>query len=230
MSVLVQGALNGPRVALGPEALAREARAAVDAGAGSLHVHPYGRDGRESVAAQDMAAAVAAIRAACPGVELGVSTGEWIASDLPGAIAAWRDPLPDMASVNLAEAHHPAVMHALLDRGIAIEAGIFGVQDVPALVATGLAGRCRRILVEIDAAEGDQAALAAAIDAALDAAGVDGVPRLHHGHDAGTWAVLREAVRHGLDVRVGLEDTAVLPDGTRVGSNAPLVAAAVALL
>ena len=230
MSVLVQGALNGTRVALTPEALAREARAAVDAGAGSLHVHPYRRDGRESVGAQDVAAAVAAIRAACPGVEIGVSTGAWITADLPAAIAAWRDPLPDMASVNLCEAHHAEVMRALQARGIAIEAGISSVDDVAPLVATGLAGRCRRILVEIDEAEGNQAALAASIDAALDAAGVDDVPRLHHGHAAGTWDVVREAVTHGIDVRVGLEDTTVLPDGTPVSANGPLVAAAVALL
>jgi uncharacterized protein (DUF849 family) len=230
MSILVQGALNGPRLALTPRALAREARAAVDAGARSLHVHPYGHDGQESIAADDVAAAVAAIRAACPEVELGVSTGEWIAADVPAAIATWRDPLPDMASVNLSEARHAAVMHALLARGIAIEAGIFSVDDVPLLVATGLAARCRRILVEIDSAAGDQAAQAAAIDAALDEAGVDGVPRLHHGHDAGTWDVLREAVGHGIDVRVGLEDTTVLPDGAHASANGPLVAAAIALL
>ncbi|HVM69895.1 MAG TPA: hypothetical protein VM204_08685, partial [Gaiellaceae bacterium] len=42
---------------------------------------------------------------------------------------------------------------------------------------------------------------AAAIDALLP-----DVPRLWHGEEAATWAVVREAVRRGRDVRIGLED------------------------
>jgi len=62
--------------------LAAEARGALDAGAGALHLHPRAPDGRESLAASDIAAAIAAVRAACPGVALGVSTGAWIERDV----------------------------------------------------------------------------------------------------------------------------------------------------
>lgn len=43
-----------------------------------------------------------------------------------------------------------------------------------------------------------------------------------------TWPVLAEAVRRGLDARIGLEDTLHLPDGSPAADNAALVAAAVA--
>jgi uncharacterized protein (DUF849 family) len=44
-----------------------------------------------------------------------------------------------------------------------------------------------------------------------------------------TWAVLRRAIAAGHDIRVGLEDTLVLDDGSPAAGNAELVAAAVAL-
>jgi uncharacterized protein (DUF849 family) len=42
--------------------------------------------------------------------------------------------------------------------------------------------------------------------------------------------VLREAYRRGLDARIGLEDTLVLPDGSVAIDNADLVRAALGLL
>jgi hypothetical protein len=71
-------------------------------------------------------------------------------------------------------------------------------------------------------------ARAAAIDDALDAAGI-AAPRLHHGVEAATWPVLERACAAGHDIRVGLEDTLVLPGGRRAPDNAALVAAALNL-
>ncbi len=53
-----------------------------------------------------------------------------------------------------------------------------------------------------------------------------GRPVLLHGQEGGSWPVLRLAGRLGLATRTGLEDTLLLPDGRRAGSNAQLVAAA----
>ena len=62
----------------------------------------------------------------------------------------------------------------------------------------------------------------AAIDATLrDIA--PNVPRLVHGFDGTTWALLGEAARRGDEARIGLEDTLVLPDGTPVRDNAQLI-------
>ena len=44
-----------------------------------------------------------------------------------------------------------------------------------------------------------------------------------------TWAVLRAAINLGRDIRVGLEDTVVLPDGRPASGNRELVETAVRL-
>ncbi|MEZ0293254.1 MAG: 3-keto-5-aminohexanoate cleavage protein, partial [Solirubrobacteraceae bacterium] len=134
---MIQAALNGARVPMGPERLAAEAAAVAALGCRSIHLHVHDGDGRESLAAPHVAAAVAAVRVAAPGAEIGVSTGEWIAADVAGAIAAWTDPLPDMASANLAEPACADVIGALRARGVAIEAGIFSPADADALVRAG---------------------------------------------------------------------------------------------
>jgi uncharacterized protein (DUF849 family) len=59
----------------------------------------------------------------------------------------------------------------------------------------------------------------------LEGSGIH-LPRVQHGHDAVAWPVLEDAFVRGYDVRIGLEDTLLLPDGSRVGRNADLVAAA----
>ena len=63
---------------------------------------------------------------------------------------------------------------------------------------------------------------------ALDLAGST-CPRLTHGMHDWTWPLVADAFRRGHDTRVGFEDSDLLPDGSRAGSNAELVAAAVAL-
>jgi uncharacterized protein (DUF849 family) len=238
MDILVKARLNGtrppgvhPALPLSASELAADARAAAAAGAGAFHVHPRGADGAEALDAPVIDAAVGAIRAACPGLPVGVSTAAWIVPDLGArltAIRAWTS-APDFASVNLSEDGHCDVMAALHEAGIGVEAGVWSVEDVDALAASGFAGELVRVLVEAEDEDAATAvAWAAAIDRALDRAGVD-APRLHHGAERATWAVVRRAIEAGHDVRIGLEDTLVLEDGTRTAGNAELVAAAVAL-
>src|SRR3712207_5460619 len=101
----LQAALNGDRehsaVPRTPEELATEARAAVDAGATSLHLHPYNEHGRETLAAEPCAAALRAVRAACPGIPISLTTSASVEPDpakRKALIAAWTD-LPDRKSV-----------------------------------------------------------------------------------------------------------------------------------
>ena len=75
--MLIQACLNGSRVPgahpalpCTPEELASAARAAVAAGARALHIHPRGPDGAQSLAPEQ----IGAVRSACPGVPVGVST------------------------------------------------------------------------------------------------------------------------------------------------------------
>jgi hypothetical protein len=51
-------------------------------------------------------------------------------------------------------------------------------------------------------------------------------PRLQHGDGEVTWVLLKDAVRRGLDTRIGLEDTLFGPDGERTAGNEALVRAA----
>jgi uncharacterized protein (DUF849 family) len=84
--------------------------------------------------------------------------------------------------------------------------------------------------VEPDERDGEAAwANAGETLAAVDAAGIE-APRLAHGYDAATWTVLPRAATAGLDIRVGLEDTLTLPDGSLAAGNGELVAAAARLL
>lgn len=234
---LIQACLNGrrthdehPAAPVTPEELAREGRAAVQAGAGSLHIHPRGPDGRETLDAGPRADALAALRAACPGVEISVTTGHWIEGDSGrrlAKVAGWTT-LPDLASVNVKEPGAFELWHLLQGLGVRIEAGIANVADTRALLASGVAQTAARVLIEV---EGDAAAAlreAEAIDGLLDRAEL-ALPRLHHGYHAATWAVVERALRLGHDVRVGLEDVMVMPDGRKAGGNGELVAACAGL-
>jgi uncharacterized protein (DUF849 family) len=166
------------------------------------------------------------VRDAC-GVPVGVSTGAWIEPD-PGRrielVAGWS--APDYASVNLSEEGAADTMRTLLDAGVGIEAGVWSVADAERLAATGLGDRVTRILVEpVDASAGDAVAVVDEIHAALERLGV-GAPRLQHGDGAATWVLLRDAIRRGIDTRIGLEDTVEGPDGARAEGNEALVRAA----
>src|SRR5918992_363571 len=161
---LLQAALNGdrdhPATPRTPAELAAEARAAVDAGARALHLHPYDPEGRETLEAEPCAAALRAVRAECPGIPVSLSTSAEIEPD-------------------------PERRHALVE--------------------------------------------AAAIEAILAEAGV-GLEQVHHGDGVASWAVNRRGAARGHGIRTGLEDTAVLPDGSPAAGNGELVRAAAQIL
>jgi uncharacterized protein (DUF849 family) len=235
--VFLQCALNGTRapgehdaLPLTPEDLAREARAAVDAGARALHLHPRGDDGRESLAPAATDAAVAALREAVPDAEISLTTGLWVTG---GDVAqrlehvrGWSE-LPDCVSLNVAEEGWRELGELLAERGVWIEVGLFAPKHPQRLAGSGLLPHCRRALVEPQETAPETAVTTAgAIDGHLEREGIQ-LPQLHHGLDHTTWAVLDAAVRRGREIRIGLEDTLWLPDARRAGSNAELIAAAV---
>jgi uncharacterized protein (DUF849 family) len=235
---LLKACLNGsrlpaehPRLPVTPQALACEAAAAVAAGAGAVHVHPKDADGVDTLDAEAVAAVVTAIRAATPAIPVGVTTGAWALPDPDRRVAAmrrWRI-LPDFASVNWHEAGAADVATTLFDRGIGVEAGLWHEEAIGAWLRFPGRLHCLRVLLEVDEPIGDGVTQAAALVSALGAqAGT--IPVLLHGADRAAWPVLRDAVRRGLDVRIGLEDVLTLPDGSPAAGNADLVAAARALL
>jgi uncharacterized protein (DUF849 family) len=234
--ILLQAALNGnrdhPAVPRTPEELARDARVVVEAGAHSLHLHAYDGQGRETLAANHCAAALRAVRAACPGVPLSLTTSASVEPDPDrrrALIAAWTE-LPDLVTANMGEAGILELCDLLIERGIGIEAGLLTLDDARVFVASGIAPRCVRVLVEpLNPDPHDAVALAEAIEQAL-ADGAVQLEQVHHGDGIASWAVNRRALARGHGIRTGLEDTPVLPDGRRASGNGELIAAAVLLL
>jgi uncharacterized protein (DUF849 family) len=224
-----------PAVPVTPEQSAASAAAAVVAGAEAVHLHPRDQDGAESLDAADVGAAVAAVRAACPGTPVGVSTGLWITGgDVAGRrqlVRGWAElpseAKPDFASVNVSEDGFAELVGELGPAGIDVEAGVWSPADVEVFAAAHLP--VLRILVEvIGAAAFDAIGAADAILQGLDKAGIAG-PRLLHGEGDACWPLIAHAGRLGLATRIGLEDTLVNPDGTPAVDNADLIRRALAL-
>ncbi len=231
--MLVKACLNGsrargdhPALPLSAAELAADARRAVDAGAAALHVHPRGPDGRQTLDPGACDATVLAIRRACPGVPVGLSTGVWIEADEArriGLIERWTE-RPNFVSVNFSEPGATRLCELCLRLGIGIEAGVWTTADATALADSGHARHIVRVLIEPQDREPAPAeATAARITGVLDHAGID-APRVYHGHGRATWRVIESALDDGWDVRVGLEDTLERPDGTPTSGNAELVA------
>ncbi|CAH2404581.1 3-keto-5-aminohexanoate cleavage protein [Mesorhizobium ventifaucium] len=236
--MIVQTCINGarsadfhPQLPLDPETIARNGAACVAAGAAELHVHTRGPDSRESLAPAAMDRTVLALRRACPGTLIGVSTGAWIENDderTLAAIAGWSE-LPDYASVNLSEKAAPEIMQRLRQRGIGIEAGLASVADAERLVRLDHGSQVLRILIEISEQALDEAfAVSDGIEAVLERAGMRRAILLH-GENATVWPFVRKAAERNWSTRVGLEDGRQLPDGTTASGNAALTAAAVAI-
>ena len=235
---MLQACLNGgrnrdfhPALPLSADELAADAKAVIAAGAQQIHLHVRGNNGKESLHPDDVARTLAAVRAAVPGVPLGLSTGWWIPPKGRARqehIRAWQT-LPDYVSINLIEEDSAEVIDLALSKGIGVEAGIWSPADAGKFIAHPDAGRCLRVLIEIN--EQDLAAGMKAyrdVMAILDRAGIR-LPRLLHGLEATMWDFYREALAQNLDARIGLEDGKHLPSGAIAEGNAALIRAARAL-
>jgi uncharacterized protein (DUF849 family) len=238
--VLIQAALNGgttradhQRVPLSPAELAADALSAQRAGARALHLHPRDPSGEQTLEPAHVLAAVAAVRAAT-GLPVGVTTGIWTVDgnvqrrlDL---VARWTGPdRPDYASINMNEPGTGDLADLLTSLGIGIEAGVWSAGDARLLAASGFRRRILWVLMEpADRVPAEAVATAAETAAELTRLGIT-ARQVRHGYDLATWDVLRAAIAAGQDIRVGLEDTLVLPDGSAAAGNGDLVAAAASL-
>ena len=239
MGLFLKACLNGPRLPsehpalpVTPAAIAADAAAAVAAGADALHIHPKDAAGRDTLEPDVVAAVLEAVRAAVPGVPVGLTTGAWAALG-PGErvdlVRRWAV-RPDFASVNWHEAGSPELAETLLGIGVGVEPGLWQPEAVAAWRSWPHRRRCVRILLEIteDLPPDDAVAAAGVLMASLGP-DTDGIPVLLHGEGTSAWPVFEVAAREGLQARIGLEDALVLPDGSPAPGNAGLVTAARAL-
>ena len=227
----VEACLNGgrnrsehPAVPQTSSELAADALAVRSAGAFALHVHPRSPGGAQTMDAAACDAAVGAIRAAVPGIPVGLSTNEAIDRDpfaRAAAVKTWRQP-PDFVAVNFSELGWAGIVRAALHAGIGVEAGLATPAAAEELARSPFAHQLVRALVEVDGGVEEARAVAQLVPT--------GVPQLWHGYGDRTWQVLAAGAAAGHDVRVGLEDVLTLPNGDVAAGNAELVAAAVGLI
>lgn len=237
--MMLQACLNGgrmrdfhPAVPFTAMELGADAALAVAAGARELHVHPRGPDGLESLDPDHVAETLQSIRAAVPGIPVGLSTHWRIPPgglDRQEPIRRWTT-MPDYVSINLIEEDAEDLIALVLGKGIGVEAGLWSVSDAERFVGLKNAEKCLRVLIEIneqDVAEG--LAVAQGIEAVLKKAGSK-LPILLHGDEASVWAIYREAMAKGFDSRIGLEDGNLLPSDQPARDNADLIRAAINLI
>lgn len=156
MQLCVNGArtsADGAVVPLSPEAVADSVAEAVAAGATDVHVHPKTPCGRDTLSPRVLAATLEAIRARVPAsVPVGVTTGAWAEPGPAARVARIRSwtALPDHASVNWHEPGAEEVAAALIERGVAVEAGIWsGTEGAALFRRSPLGPRVLRVLAEV---------------------------------------------------------------------------------
>src|SRR5215469_10857203 len=239
--MLIKASLNGgttrqqhPSVPRTPDELAADARDAVRAGARPSPGHPREASGDETLEPDLVLAAVRAVRSAVPQVPVGVTTGIWAVGGDPARrlelVSGWSGgDRPDFASVNLSEPRADSLAAVLAGLGIAVEAGVWTAEDAERLAASAFGRDVIRILIEPrDDSPEAAVATAAQVEGTLARHDLQ-APRVHHGYGIATWAVIRAALVMGQGIRVGLEDTVVLPDGATAAGNGELVAVAARL-
>ena len=235
-TTFLQAALNGDRIHPAaprtPSAIAEAARAAVEAGAHSVHVHAFDDDGRETLDGAACAKVLLAIRALSHETPISLTTSATIVADARERlriVETWKE-MPELVTANQGEPGIVELCELLMSRGVGIEAGLLSIQDARALVRSGLAGRCRRVLIEPLDADPDVAVQhAAGMEDIVVSAGIT-LEQVHHGYGIACWAVNRRALDRGHGIRTGFEDITLLPDGKEARDNADLVAAAAHLI
>ena len=219
-----------------PEELAAEAAEAVAAGAFALHLHPRDEEGGETLDGAHVEAALAAVRAACPGVPggRGHRPVDRRRRARGGARTWWPAGAlrerPDYASVNLSEKGARRLAAALRRAGIGVEAGVWTEDDVATLLRGTLGKPLVRVLVEPQ--ESEPAGGAAHGGRNRQGAGRRGgggralPPRLR----PATWEVIRVAAARGRERAGGPRGRHDAAGRHPARGNADLVAAAVEMV
>lgn len=253
------GVLTDPAqhpVPVTPEQMADEARRAFEAGATVMHCHFRDqRPGRGAYPSWDpeVAAAVCdAIRAACPGVVINLSTGV-VGDNIDGPLACLERVRPGTAALNAGSLNYLKLrsngqwawppmlfdnsvakvtrfietMHRL---GIVPECECFDtgiVRSVAMFRAAGLLRDPVHLSLVMGVASG-MPAKASWLPLLIEELPAGAVWQAIAIGREEVWAVHRRTAELGGQLRTGLEDTFYLPDGSRAASNGTLVEALVA--
>src|SRR5260370_5349634 len=104
--LFLQAALNGdrkhPGVPRTADQIAQDTKAAVAAGAQSVHIHAFNDDGAETLDSDACAKALRATRRESPGIPISLTTSAAIVEDPArrlGLVSSWPE-LPDLVTTN----------------------------------------------------------------------------------------------------------------------------------
>jgi uncharacterized protein (DUF849 family) len=259
LTCALTGVLTDPRqhpVPVTPEQMAAEARDAFAAGASVMHVHlraqEPGRGGLPSWDPDVAQGVVDAIRDACPGVIINLTTGV-IGKDISGPLACLQRVRPEIAACNAGTLNYlklkdngewawpPMVfdnpvekVKAFLDAMAALDVhpefecfdvGI--VRSVAMYLKAGLFGGVPEINFVMGVASGMpcDADLLALLPRWLPDAGTGAVWQTTLIGRAEIWPVHQKTADMGGMLRTGLEDTFYLPGGERAPGNGALIEA-----
>ena len=253
------GVLTNPDqhpVPVTPEEMAREAKAAYDAGASIMHIHYRMQQpgmGHFPTWDADVAAEIVdAIRDACPDVVINSTTGVF-GDDISGPLGVLERTKPDMAAMNAGSLNYLKIrrsgkwawppllfdntvdkiekfLKAMYENDIVPECECFDtgiVRSVGMFVQAGLIKAPAHISLVMGVASGMPAK-------------ADWLPLLIEEMPEGThwqaivigrtdvWDVHRRCAELGGNMRTGVEDTFYLPNGDKTSGNGPLIEALVA--
>lgn len=248
------GVLTDPKqhhVPVTPAEMAREAKAAYDAGAAVVHVHfrrqEPGKGHLPSWQPEVAAEVIAAIRATCPGVIINQSTGV-VGPDYAGPLACMRKIRPEIAACNAGSLNYlkarsdgtwawppllfdnpvekvGAFLDVMAETGALPEFECFDVgivRCVEMYIKTGM----YRGDVEYNFVMGVESGMPAdpeLLPILTKLAMTRANWQVTAIGRANIWPLHRRAAELGGQLRTGLEDTFYQPDGVKVTSNGPLI-------
>lgn len=248
------GVLTDPaqhQVPVTPEEMAREARAAFDAGASIMHVH-FRQQGPGKGHLPSWEPAVAseiaqAIRESCPGVIFNQSTGV-VGPDIAGPIACMRSIRPEIAACNAGSLNYlkvksdgswawkPMMFDNPVEKvqaflAVMAETGAlpeFECFDVGIVRCVGMYGRAGLYAGHLDynlvmGVESGMPADPALLPILTDLVLPGATWQVTAIGREDVWPLHRRAAELGGNLRTGLEDTFYLPDGRRVTGNGQLI-------
>jgi uncharacterized protein (DUF849 family) len=254
LTCALTGVLTNPQqhpVPVTPEQMAAEARDAFNAGASIMHVHLRNQEpgfGHMPSWDPDVAASICdAIRAACPGVIINLTTGV-VGKDISGPEACIRRVRPEIAACNAGSLNYlkikdngqwawppmlfdntvdkvKAMIDVMHETGTRPEFECFDVgivRCVEMYVQTGMYTG----LPEYNFVMGVESGMPADADLLpilLKLKLADAPWQTTLIGRSEIWPVHRRTAELGGHLRSGLEDTFYLPDGSKVNSNGPLI-------
>jgi uncharacterized protein (DUF849 family) len=256
LTCALTGVLTDPQrhpVPVTPAQMAAEARAAFDAGASIMHVHLRRQEpghGHLPSWEPDVAeAVVTAIRAACPGVIVNLSTGV-VGRDVAGPLACLRRVRPEIAACNAGSLNYlklrddgrwawppmlfdnpvekiETMLAAMRESGTHPEFECFDVgivRSVAMYLKAGLFDGVPDVNFVMGVASGMpcDAELLALLPRWLPPGALWQTTLIGR---AEVWPVHQRSAELGGMLRSGLEDTFYLPDGSRAGGNGALIEA-----